>query len=154
MCSQKVRSVDNELILAEQRCAKNGTRLTKKRKQVLAILLNADKAASAYDVIDRYEVEYGEKLPPMSVYRMLDFLVQEHLVHKLKLANKYVACSDIDSESHGASQFLICSQCDRVREVGINPETVADLKRNSQAAGFKVELPQLEIECVCHNCES
>ena len=37
---------------AEQQCKSHGTRLTTKRKQVLSGLLHAEKALSAYELID------------------------------------------------------------------------------------------------------
>jgi len=145
--------IESDIDHAEQQCKVGGKRLTTKRKQVLAVLLKLNKAASAYDILSCYKKEHGDALPAMSIYRILEFLEQESLVHKLKLANKYVACSHINcSEFHEASQFFICSQCNKVREVAINPVTFDELKRNGADAGFDIDVPQLEINCVCVEC--
>jgi Fur family zinc uptake transcriptional regulator len=80
-------------------------------------------------------------------------LEQEHFVHKLLLANKYVACSQINcAKTHEASQFYICSRCGKVKEVAINSEAFEELKRDSVEAGFDIDAPQLEINCVCTEC--
>jgi len=147
--------IDNVLDHAEQACKANGARLTDKRKYVLTGLLKSDKALSAYELSDFCRTEFDSPIPPMSVYRILDFLESEKLVHKLHLANKYVACSHIScSHSHEVPQFLICDECSAVKEIGI-PKTLLDtLKGNVEDAGFKLKSPQLELHCLCESCAS
>ena len=140
---------------AEEYCKANGSRLTSKRKLVLSGLLQSDKALSAYELVDYCKSEYGETIPAVSVYRILDFLEQEHLAHKLNLANKYVACSHISSEhDHSASQFLICKRCQRVKEIDINQKIVKSLQDDVRSAGFELDDPQLEINGICEVCAS
>jgi len=71
---------------AEQHCNKQGSRLTSKRKPVLAGLLQADKALSAYELLDYCKNQCGANIPAMSAYRILTFLESEQLAHRLKLA--------------------------------------------------------------------
>ena len=138
---------------AEKNCKTRGSRLTNKRKQVLSGLLKSEKALSAYELIDICKAEFGETLPAMSMYRILDFLQDERLVHKLNLANKYVACSHIVCDhEHAVSQFLICSQCQKVKEITINKSTMEELKKNVNDAGFHLTNSQLEMNCICENC--
>ncbi|MCV6606194.1 MAG: transcriptional repressor, partial [Porticoccaceae bacterium] len=93
---------------AENSCKARGKKLTDKRKYVLFSLLHSNKAMSAYELVDYCKAVLGKTLPPMSVYRILDFLQEEHLVHKLNLANKYIACAHITcNHEHCVSQFLI-----------------------------------------------
>jgi Fur family zinc uptake transcriptional regulator len=139
---------------AENRCKAQGAKLTNKRKQVLSGLLQSDKAKSAYELVDYCKSEFGETLPPMSVYRILDFLKDQRLVHKLKQVNKYIACSHITCDhDHGVQQFLICSNCESVKEITVNKSTINNLKRNVEEAGFQLASPQLEINCLCCNCK-
>ncbi|WP_086933837.1 Fur family transcriptional regulator [Agarilytica rhodophyticola] len=138
---------------AEQQCKTNGARLTNKRKQVLSGLLKSEKALSAYELIDICKAESGETLPAMSIYRILEFLEKEQLVHKLNLANKYVACAHITCDhDHFVSQFLICGQCQKVREISISKTTIEELQLNVEKAGFHLMSPQLEMNCVCDAC--
>ncbi len=140
---------------AENSCKARGANLTNKRKQVLYALLQSDKARSAYELVDDCKDNFGETLPPMSVYRILDFLQDEHLVHKLKLANKYIACSHITCDhDHGVVQFLICNSCQIVKEITINKSTRNTLQRDVENAGFQLASPQLEINCLCHSCKN
>lgn len=148
-----MKNVNHIIDHAEQHCKIHGSRLTNKRKQVLTGLLQSEKALSAYELIGVCKEEFGETLPAMSMYRILDFLEEEHLVHKLNLANKYVACSYITcNHDHGVPQFLICSQCQKVKEVSISQSTIAELRQNVEHAGFHLASPQLEMNCICDNC--
>ncbi len=138
---------------AEGHCKAHGARLTDKRKRVLSGLLQSEKALSAYELIDICKAEYGDSMPAMSMYRILDFLQEEHLVHKLNLANKYVACSHITCDhDHEVPQFLICGTCQAVKEISINKSTIAELQENVEQAGFRLVSPQLEMNCVCEGC--
>ena len=145
--------VKNIIEHAEQHCKAHGARLTNKRKQVLSGLLKSKKALSAYELADYCKTEFGETIPAMSVYRILDFLQDERLVHKLSLANKYVACSHITCDhDHGVPQFLICGQCQKVEEIAISKSTMRELKRNIAEAGFHLVSQQLELDCLCGDC--
>jgi len=138
---------------AEEQCREHGSRLTEKRKKVLSGLLQSERALSAYELADYYKETYGESLPTMSVYRILDFLEGEQLVHKLNLANRYVACVHITCDhKHEVSQFLICTNCQRVKEINISKSTLATLRRNVEEAGFQLITPQLEMNCLCAEC--
>ena len=148
-----MNNIDTIIEHAEQNCKSHGSRLTTKRKQVLSLLAQTNKALSAYDLIDLFVKENGEKIPAMSVYRILDFLEAEHLVHKLKLANKYIACSHITCKhEHGVPQFLICSVCNTVKEITVNKSTINELNESVEKAGFQLVSPQLEINCICNDC--
>ena len=138
---------------AEQHCKAQGMRFTPKRKQVLLSLLQSGKALSAYELIEFCRTEFDENLPAMSMYRILDFLQNAQLVHKLNLTNKYVACAHIlCGHEQSIPQFLICSQCQKVEEISISKSAIAEFQRNAEHAGFHLVSPQLEMNCICDNC--
>ncbi len=145
--------VQNIIDHAERKCRNRGVRLTEKRKLVLAGLLVSDKALSAYELVDLCKQEFSKVIPAMTVYRILEFLQQQQLAHKLNLANKYVACCDIGCDhSHQVTQFLICGKCQRVKEINLGKLTQEELKHDVEEAGFQLVSPQLEINCVCDEC--
>lgn len=138
---------------AEQHCQLHGTRLTQKRRTVLTGLLESGKALSAYELVDYCRDELGIELLPMSVYRILDFLESENLVHRLNIANKYVACSHITCEhEHEVPQFLICKACHRVDEIGLPAPLISSIARTIETAGFQLASKQLELDCICGSC--
>lgn len=148
-----MHEVNSILKQAEAHCKQHGARLTTKRKLVLSALLQSRRALSAYELSDLCAERCGEVIPAMSIYRILEFLEGEHLVHRLKLANKYVACSHIHCDhDHGIPQFLICEQCSKVKEVRIKPDTIEDFMSSVKHAGFRLKTPQLEMNCLCEDC--
>lgn len=138
---------------AEKHCSERGTRLTEKRRQVLTGLVESKKALSAYELVDYCRDKLGQQLPAMSVYRILDFLEGEALVHRLHLAKKYVACSHITCDhEHETPQFLICNGCNAVEEIRIKKNTVQSIQQSVSEAGYHLASPQLELECYCKSC--
>jgi len=138
---------------AERHCAASGVRLTRKRRQVLAGLLDSGKALSAYELVDAFRDRREAELLPMSVYRILEFLEREGLVHRLSTANKYVACSHITCQhDHEVPQFLICKDCHRVEEVAIPGTLISSIAETVKRSGFHLAKRQLELDCVCERC--
>ncbi|SMF39556.1 Fur family transcriptional regulator, zinc uptake regulator [Alteromonadaceae bacterium Bs31] len=138
---------------AEDICALSGGRLTEKRKRILELLLRSNSPMSAYEVADAYNRSSDTSMPTMSVYRILDFLEAELLVHKLSSANKYVACSHIACDhAHEIPQFLICGKCQNVKEIAISKKIVDELGMQVARAGYKLMNSQIELQCLCDSC--
>ncbi|TVZ40451.1 Fur family zinc uptake transcriptional regulator [Alteromonadaceae bacterium 2753L.S.0a.02] len=143
------------LTRAAQQCGVAGVRLTDKRKRILELLVAQEKPLSAYQVADTYNEDSDSTMPPMSVYRILDFLVAEQLVHKLHSTNKYVACSHIACDHpHYAPQFLICRECSAVKEVAAPQELWESLNSQAKDAGFQLLNTPLELDCICDRCSN
>lgn len=150
-----MNNIDNIIDHAEQQCSDHGVKLTDKRKKVLLGLLNTKRAMSAYELVDYCKTEFNETLPPMSVYRILEFLQQEQLVHKLNLANKFVACSHISCDhAHAFSQLLICHKCQKVKEITIDKTVLNKLEANIVDADYHLISPHFEMTCLCNECAS
>lgn len=111
----------NQIIKKSQEvCESAGIKLTEKRKNVLVVLLSSTTPLSAYEIADKYRECFHESLPVMSVYRMLDLLIQGELVHKLGSTGQYISCTHITcNHQHEVPQFLICDRCHVVKEIGI-----------------------------------
>ena len=138
---------------AGEMCAGSGSRLTAKRKRILEVLLVSKTPLSAYEVADVYNKQSDNSIPVMSVYRMLDFLATEKLVHKLNSTNKYVACSHIACDhAHQVPQFLICGNCEVVKEIGISKTIIEELDKQITKADYKLINPQMELQCLCCDC--
>lgn len=150
-----MKTIKTVLDHAEKQCLKSGTRLTEKRRQLLGQLLASGKAMSAYELADNFAKKFQEKISPMSVYRILDILRKANLVHKLNLSKKYIACAHITCEhSHAIPQFLICRQCDKVSEISIQKETIGEIGEQVKLANFQLQNPQLELHCICNDCQT
>src|SRR3974377_2036188 len=94
---------------AEQVCKARAQKFTPVRRQVLQALLLSHRPLGAYEVID----ELARSMPrpaPITVYRALDFLMQNGLVHRIESRNAYLACAR-DHDTAAMVAFLICERC-------------------------------------------
>ena len=118
-------------------CDEREVRLTPQRRKVLELVCAADGPIGAYDILDRLRQSIGNPAPP-TVYRALDFLLEQGLIHKLESLHAFVGCSHPDHPH--ASQFLICSDCGDVSEIE-NSEIVKSLRQAQETTGFKAKRP-------------
>ncbi len=145
--------IDKAVMAAQEKCLLTGVKLTKKRKNILFVLLQAEQPLSAYEIMAAYQEQFHETILAMSVYRMLNFLMDVKLVHKLATTNKYLACSHIASDHpHQVPQFLICDSCQAVNEIGIRQQIASELRTSIEDTGFAIENQQLELHGLCEHC--
>ncbi len=132
-----------------------GITLTQKRSRILEILCRVNKSVSAYQIVDLYKERFAESIPPMSVYRILDFLIQVKIVHKLESVNQFVMCEHIDCENeHMKAQFLICDDCQAIEEIVLGQNIVDSLKQSILETKFTLKSSQIELHGLCANCAS
>ncbi len=147
--------IDQIIQKSLEACALAGIKLTNKRKNVLIVLLVSVRPLSAYEIFERYKDQFNESVPVMSIYRMLDFLIREKLVHKLETANQYIACAHITcNHQHETPQFLICDNCNIVKEIGIKKNIMEKLEQSIQNTGFALAHQQLELHGLCEHCQN
>ena len=142
--------VNRVLKRSEALCRKRGVRLTEQRKTVLRLLCVSDKPLSAYELLDRMRGVVKNPAPP-TVYRALDFLREQGLVHKLESLHAYVGCTHPDHPH--ASQFLICDDCGEVAEVE-DASLAKSLKAAGKAIGFRTKRPIVEVLGTCAQCNA
>ncbi|MDQ0510433.1 Fur family transcriptional regulator [Ancylobacter amanitiformis] len=139
------------LARAEASCGERGARLTPLRRRVLEGLADSHVPLGAYELVERLG-STGDKPPPMSVYRALDFLVAEGLAHRIESRNAYIACGS----THGADDvivFLICESCGLTSEVASHA-IGRDLAWAARAAGFAPRASVIEIPGTCARCRA
>ncbi|MGK2740714.1 Fur family transcriptional regulator [Tepidicaulis sp. LMO-SS28] len=141
--------VDDALARAREACEAAGVRLTPIREEVLRIVWDSHKPIGAYDVLARLAEKHGNPKPP-TVYRALDFLLEQGLVHRIESLNAYIGCSHENGDEH-SSQFLICRECGNAKEIS-DPAIGAALKKAAAAEGFKAEKRVIEVTGLCHDC--
>ena len=133
---------------AEAQCTAREQRLTPMRRQVLEALLASHKPLGAYEIIE--QLGHKNRPAPITIYRALDFLRENGLVHRIESRNAFVACV----HNHNGGDLVVFLICERCGAVGEAPGgTVADaLKASSRAAGFSPKSPLIEIAGICSHC--
>ncbi|MEJ0051378.1 MAG: transcriptional repressor [Methylovirgula sp.] len=146
-----VAALRSALNNAEDLCRREGTKLTPGRRRVLEILAEEGRPLGAYDLIEKIATTTGKHPAPISIYRALDFLLENGLVHRLASRNAFLACA------HGHRHeepvvFLICETCGSVTEA-----TSKALHREIAAlgaeSGFTPHSQVLELTGLCGACE-
>lgn len=163
------QEITERLNAAKEQCRLNGSRFTALRQQIYQLILEANKPIGAYDLIaqlqsmrlsdtdshDETQKQSGKKqttknVAPPTVYRSLEFLLSEGLIHQLTSINAYVPCCHPRAQHTAA--FLICGQCQRVQECSSLP--VQEIMGFAeQDVGFVVERSVIELSGRCQACQ-
>lgn len=142
------RCIEEALAAAAELCRAEGARLTPVRRRVLEIVWQSHKPLGAYGILDVLAAEGHRPMPP-TVYRALDFLLAQGLVHRIPSLNAYIGCSKPDRRHDG--QYLICRNCGTVAEL-TEDGLAAEFGRTAQGHGFAVEAVLTEAVGLCPAC--
>ena len=137
------------LLAAEEQCRLKGARLTSIRRRVLEYVWSSHAPIGAYAVLDALKAE-GQNAAPPTVYRALDFLLEQGLIHRLERLNAFVGCAH-PSGPH-AAQFLICQTCGAVAELD-DPAIDQAIQSSAARLGFSVTRQTVEVEGLCPDCQ-
>ncbi len=148
--SDDVWTAETAIARAEEHCARRGARLTPLRRWVLERLWNdRERPKGAYQLLEDLKKEKGNAAPP-TVYRALDFLLEQGLVHKLESLNAFIACNR-PATPH-VTRFLLCRDCGIAEEIY---EDLLDeaLKHAAGRVGFEIQEGTIEVvgRCVRHH---
>jgi Fur family zinc uptake transcriptional regulator len=141
-------SPEDMLASIRLQCQAQGLRLTPIRDQVLSLVINEGKPIKAYDLLERLREGHARAAPP-TVYRALDFLLENGFIHRLESRNAFVGCGHPE-DTHD-SQFLICDRCDATVELE-DESVVEQLRAAAEAQGFVADSQTIEVHGVCGDC--
>ncbi|MGZ8184832.1 MAG: transcriptional repressor [Methylobacter sp.] len=142
------KCVSEALDTAEHICVIRGVQLTPIRHKVLELIWESHKAVKAYDLLDRIK-PLMEAAKPATIYRALDFLIEQGLIHRVESLNAFVGCR---CSGHQHEQLLlICNRCHDVEE---RPATkvMKALAHEVEQAEFIVHSKAIEIHGICSKC--
>ena len=116
---------------------------------VMELLLSDHRCLSAYDIADKVS-EAGKRVQPVQIYRSLEKLMNLGVVHRISTKNSYIACYEEGDCKTG--QFLICTECEKVKEVESNlieNEITASAEKNR----FSITSQTIEVLGLCAKCQ-
>ncbi|WP_201578073.1 Fur family transcriptional regulator [Psychrobacter okhotskensis] len=157
--------VTERLMAAKEQCRISGVRFTLLRQQIYQLVLAANKPVGAYDLITQLQQmrlsepdtqdsaltnQTPKNVAPPTVYRSLEFLLSEGLIHQLTSINAYVPCCHPRAQHTAA--FLICDQCQRVQECSSLPVQEM-MSFAEQDVGFIVARSVIELSGRCQACQ-
>ena len=142
------RCVSDALDAAGALCVARGVRLTELRHRVLGLVWRSHRPIGAYEMLDMLGAD-GRSAAPPTVYRALDFLLSQGLIHRVETRNAYVGCAN-PHDRHGG-QLLICEGCDNTLEL-LDPAIADTVRRSAEERGFRVQGQTVEVKGLCPEC--
>ncbi len=140
--------VDAALEIAAAICREREVRLTPLRRRVLELVWQRHTPVGAYDLLDALRSD-GRRADPPTVYRALDFLLENGFVHRIETLNAYVGCGEPGQGHNG--QFLVCGNCDRVAELD-DPDIGRLIREKADGLGFSIGRQTVEVTGLCGEC--
>lgn len=141
-------AIAEQLRTAEVLCSQRGSRLTPLRRQVLETLLRHHGSLKAYELLDALRTTLPGAAPP-TVYRALDFLTAQGLIHRLDAINAWSACTDAGGEPHDL--LVVCTRCGNVAELS-DPDLGRRLADCVARAGYALAGHETELRALCARC--
>ena len=138
------------LARAETACREKSVRLTPIRRAVLEALYATHRPLGAYDIADALTGTESRRLAPITIYRALEFLMEQGLVHRLASRNAFVACPH-GHDTGDLVAFLICESCGGVDEMSSSGVSGA-ISRLLAQEKFEPPMQVLEISGRCAHC--
>ncbi|MDD7804867.1 MAG: transcriptional repressor [Endozoicomonas sp. (ex Botrylloides leachii)] len=134
-------------------CQKRGARLTPLREKVLTLVWKNHSPIGAYDILTELIRQESRQAQPPTVYRALDFLQEQGLIHRLSSINAYIGCTNpvAHTNSQHRASFFICSKCRITLEVD-STKVANALNSCAQEHAFSIEHGSIEITGLCFNC--
>ncbi len=136
---------------------KHSFRITNPRKLVIKLLDKSKEALSAYEIKDNLDSS-GKDVDIASIYRIIECLEQNKLIHRVLSTNKIMKCQleheddcKKHHQEHHCHHLLICQKCGSIKEIhcaGIN-HVIKTVESNSN---FEVKNHSLEFYGICNNC--
>jgi Fur family zinc uptake transcriptional regulator len=140
--------IADAIAAAERLCAARDLRFTPLRRRVLELVWSSHKPVGAYALLEELRNEALGSAPP-TVYRALDFLIDNGLIHRIERMNAFVGCSH-PGEAHRGF-FLICSGCGNAQE--LHGEGLAEtIAAAAGRRGFAARDMTLEVTGLCAAC--
>ncbi|MFB9885982.1 Fur family transcriptional regulator [Balneatrix alpica] len=144
------RCIHSALNTARLLCQQRGVRLTPVRERVLELIWQSHKPLGAYELLPQLAADGYNSAPP-TVYRALEFLLEQGLIHRIASLNAFVGCCE--PAQHHSGYFLLCRDCGVALEVNTQALTDA-IALEAANQHFKIENQTLEIVGLCPECQS
>jgi Fur family zinc uptake transcriptional regulator len=148
VCGQVI--VEDLLDELEKKCLNRGGQLTSLRRFILSILVKSGKPLKAYSLLEEARF-LGRRLTPTSVYRVLDYLLEKGLIHKVNALNAYVVCTETDEAQLAHKPLmLVCPDCQKSMEIN-DQDLLGPLLAKIEALGYQVG-SSIEVHGQCRLC--
>lgn len=131
---------------AESMIRRVGARITRPRLAVLTVLLDAAQAMTHVELA--VQVRRGLRVDRVTVYRVLDWLIENRLAHRIAGDDRvwrYNAATGVHTEEHVHFQ---CSRCGRVTCL----DDAVPVTGIALPPGFRSQHVEVTVKGLCADC--
>lgn len=126
--------------------------ITPLRNEILSILKENNNGLKAYDIINIL-AKTKPSIKPNSVYRILNLLVENHILHKIQSSNIFTICNNnLKHDATSKHIILTCSKCLKVEELE-DHEMLTQLDKFYKKNNFKLKSHIYELSGLCNVCK-
>ena len=146
---KSITELNASISRVDEICRSNNLGFTDIRKLVFEIIIKNNKPIKAYQILDEIRNITNKPSHPPTVYRAIDFLIENGFVHKLNSINSFVGC--FHPKTHEECYFLICKKCNLYQECC--DDSLKDrISKTAVHNKFVISNTTLEIEGHCLDC--
>ncbi len=149
MVTHHNKSTENILDKVESHLHQQGGRMTSVRREIVVKMAELDKPKTAYQILEAINKKRKTKLSAISLYRILEFLMEAGVVLKLESKNAFELC--LNDEPEHSHLVMVCDKCGHVLEV--DDHTLSkNLTKTAQKHGHTLKHHVIELHGVCQDC--
>ena len=126
-----------------------GLEATKNRLRVLSTLGESISPLTAADILERVEATHS--INKVTVYRILDILVENNLLERLSTGTRAAYFGIAPNKNHAPHPHFYCTRCGSVTCLGENSVRV-DMSQFKTLSHAQIERIEIRIDGICENC--
>ena len=132
----------------EQHLADEGYRITAPRRAMIHVLQQTTTPLSPQEILQQAQ-SLHRSLGLVTVYRMLNLLVEEHLVRRV---HREAGCHGYLPASPGHHHAVICIHCGKAEEFSGDNDMDGLVARVEAKTGYYVQDHLLQLSGLCPRC--
>jgi len=114
---------------------------------VLNIIKKSKKNLTAYEILEKFEKI--KKVKPMTVYRALNSLIEDGLIHKSNQNKTFVLCKHNHGSKHNPA-LAICKKCGDTEE--LKSSLFESLFKKNNVKKYDFNTFNMEVLTTCKGC--
>lgn len=127
----------------------SGLEATANRLHVLEIIGGTTSPLSADDILKI--VEQTRHINRVTVYRILDLLVEKNIVERLNLGGRAARYGMAPNEHHAPHPHFFCTRCGALD--CLQPESMKiDINRLQQNSNGRIGRVEVRVDGICNDC--
>ena len=114
---------------------------------VLSVIKKSSKKLTAYAILEKFQKI--KKVQPMTVYRALNDLIEQGVIHKSNQKKTYLLCNHSHNKKHNPA-IAICKKCGDTEE--LKSDLFSNLLKKTSIKKYSFSSYEVEVSTICRGC--